>query len=129
MRGQPDDYGWYADFSTEGPELHSFTEQSLRWWTRADATAPTRRNPGLPGVLAFLRARSPPDASDMGRWQDLYHSGCQADWRPPKPCGIGLTVGYPRSRLLVIAAGACPPDAQPNPAWDTARIVRHILAH
>ena len=50
-------------------------------------------------------------------------------WRPPKPCGVGLTVRYSRRKLFEIAADACPPDQQPSIHVDKAAIVRHILTH
>ncbi len=75
-----------------------------------------------PGTLALLQARLLPDISDIIR-SEAHHT------IHSKPCGVGLTVGYRKDKLIELARDACPADAQPRPEWDKPRIVRHILAN
>lgn len=89
-----------------------------------------------PSVAELLRCHAP-DYAEQARWHFLLRSGGDAlavdalmkCWRSPKPCGIGLTVRYVRSRLIELARDACPTHRQPDPTWSKAAIVRHILAH
>jgi hypothetical protein len=87
-------------------------------------------------VAALVRQHAP-DYAELARWNYLLGEGAacrstaalMACWRPPKPCGVGLTIRYGRRALFEIARDACPPNEQPDPDWSKADIVRHILAH
>ncbi len=96
---------------------------SSLWWNWVPLAGDDETGPRAPpGTLALLQAQLLPDVADIIRsaGRKRVHS---------KPCGIGLTVGYAKNKNLDIARDACPPDEQPDPAWPSRRIVRHILAH
>ncbi len=93
------------------------------WWNWEPVIPDGDEHRAAPlGTLALLQARILPDVAEVIRSQ--AHSAVYS-----VPCGIGLTVGYAKNKLIDIARDACPSDSQPSAAWDKPRIVRHILAH